>query len=81
VLAGRRRGQTGERTFRSPLYPVLPWIGLAILATFLATDLLDATARSSILILLFCASTAVIWSGKRVRLEAGRSATADRASH
>ena len=81
VLAGRRRGQTGERTFRSPLYPVLPWIGLAILATFLATDLLDATARSSIVILLFCASTAVIWSGKRVRLEAGRSATADRASH
>ncbi|WP_174285388.1 APC family permease [Sphingomonas bacterium] len=58
VLVGRRRGQTGKRSFRSPFYPALPWVGLAILAMFVATDLLDATARCSIALLVICAGIA-----------------------
>ena len=46
VLVGRRRGRTGENSFRSPGYPVLPLIGLAILAAFLSADIMDGTARS-----------------------------------
>lgn len=52
VLVGRRSGQTGAHSFRSPGYPVLPYLGLVILAIFFVAILFNDNARISLLILV-----------------------------
>jgi amino acid transporter len=52
VIAGRKAGLTGAKTFRSPLFPVPALICLCLLALFLTADWLDPTAGRPSLLLL-----------------------------
>jgi amino acid transporter len=63
VLVGRVRGQTGAAGFwRSPCYPLLPLLGLALALAFAAADWKDPDAgRPSLLILGALLVAAVGW--------------------
>ena len=53
VLVGRKKGLTGQTGYwRSPLFPLIPIMGLCLAAAFAAADLLDAdVGRPSLLLL------------------------------
>jgi len=63
VLAGRRRRMTGgPARWQSPLYPLVPVLGLCIAAALLVADLLDAEAgRPSTLIFGSALAVALLW--------------------
>lgn len=52
VLVGRRRGQTGVTSFRSPLFPLTPLLGLVVVAAVVAADWHDRQAGRPSLVLL-----------------------------
>jgi amino acid transporter len=63
VLVGRRRRMTGGPAhWRSPLYPLVPVLGLCIAAALLVADLLDAeVGRPSTLLLGGALVVALLW--------------------
>ncbi|HVS78491.1 MAG TPA: APC family permease [Steroidobacteraceae bacterium] len=63
VLVGRVRGQTGGAGFwRSPWYPLVPLLGLALAFAFAAADWMDPDAgRPSLLALGVLLFAAVLW--------------------
>jgi amino acid transporter len=63
VLVGRKRGLTGQPGYwRSPLFPLVPILGLCLAGAFAAADLLDAdVGRPSILMLGSIVLIALLW--------------------
>ncbi len=63
VLVGRRRGLTGCNGYwRSPFFPLMPLLGLGIMAVLLASDLLDAdVGRPSLLLFTALIVAALAW--------------------
>lgn len=78
VYLGRRRGLTGQGDrWRSPLFPLVPLLGIALSGAFLVAGLKDPDAgRPSVLLLTGCIALALLWyrhalrpHGWRPRLE------------
>lgn len=65
IVIGRRRGLTGRTTFRAPLFPLAPVIGLIAVMAFLAADWLDRGAGRPSLILLGTATLISLLIGSR----------------
>jgi amino acid transporter len=65
VIVGRRKGQTGQAGYwRSPLFPLMPVLGLLMSAVFLIADLMDPDAgRPGILILIAIIAAGAAWYG------------------
>lgn len=63
VLVGRRRRLTGQSGYwRSPLFPMAPFLGLGLSAAFAIADLLDAEAgRPSLLLLGALIGVGCLW--------------------
>jgi amino acid transporter len=63
VFVGRLKGLTGRRGYwRSPLFPLVPLMGMALTIVFLAAGLQDAdVGRPSVLLLAFCVGLALLW--------------------
>jgi amino acid transporter len=63
VLVGRKRGLTGQPGYwRSPLFPLIPILGLCLATAFAVADLLDAdVGRPSILLLGSIFLVALLW--------------------
>jgi amino acid transporter len=63
VLVGRKNGLTGQPGYwRSPLFPLIPILGLCLAAAFAVADLLDAdVGRPSMLLLGSIILIALLW--------------------
>lgn len=63
VYAGRRQGLTGRSgRWRSPLFPLVPLMGIGLTILFLLAGLQDAgTGRPSVLLLSACIGIALLW--------------------
>jgi amino acid transporter len=63
VFVGRLKGLTGRRGYwRSPLFPLVPLLGIVLTIIFLAAGLQDAdVGRPSVLLLAICVGLALLW--------------------
>jgi amino acid transporter len=63
VFVGRLKGLTGRHGYwRSPLFPLVPLMGIALTIVFLAAGLQDEdVGRPSVLLLAFCVGLALLW--------------------
>ncbi|HTV80342.1 MAG TPA: APC family permease [Steroidobacteraceae bacterium] len=69
VLVGRLKGLTGKPGhWRSPLFPLVPVMGLGLTLVFLLAGLQDReVGRPSVLLLAGCVGVAMIWYGRVLR--------------
>jgi amino acid transporter len=73
VLVGRRRGLTGQAGhWRSPLYPLAPWLGIVLAVGFAVADFADAAeGRPSLLILGGIIAAGLLWHHQVLRRRPG----------